>query len=73
MILRTTNVTSVLEGDPWMPGFEKYFEHLLPKVDRRNLFTPDFTVFGLFFVLDVLFLKLPSVNLVKIRDLIASE
>ena len=36
MVLRTTNVASILKSDPGMPGFKKKFEHGLPQINGRN-------------------------------------
>ena len=37
VVLRAADVAGILEGDPWVAGFEEHLEHLLPELEGRDL------------------------------------
>ena len=73
VVLRTTHIARVLEGDPRVACLKQHRQHPLPNLDRWDLLTPDLAAVCLLFVGQIRLLKLLAVAVVQIRHLAGAE
>ena len=73
MVLRASEVTRILEGNPRVAGLKDHLKHALPEFESFDLLAIDLPSLGFGLVLSVFCFEGFSIEIMKVRNLVTLE